>query len=123
MNLNAKWLKTHSLVRKELNEEVQKIIFLIKDSILYSSRSGSTFVEYPLPAIFPLIPLDNYLCKLYIYSNVIKKIKDADFDVGIITNNKTNKYIISISWNSHFSHTEIKNMSNIINKYLINTQK
>ena len=111
MDLNARWLKTNSLVRKELNDEVKNTLSLIKDSILYSSRSGTTYIDYPLPTIYPLIPLENHLCKLYIYSNIIKKIKEKEFDIKMIINDKKCIIIDSIQndYKCHkFSYIVIK---------------
>lgn len=115
LNINAKSLKSSSLIRKELDEEVKNILISIKDAIIYANKSGYTYTEYYLPPEFPLISLNGDLIKLYIYSHVINKIKIQHFNVKFNIDKKNNKYVLYINWSSIFSLKEINKMKSIIN--------
>ena len=117
MEITSDWLKSNSPIRKELDDEIKKILYLLKDTILISNRNGYTHIKFLLPGIFPLIQLDNDLCRLYIHSQLLKKLINNGFEVILFQNTKKNKYSLNISWASHFSTKEIDEMNNIINKY------
>ena len=87
----------------------------IKKRITQSHKNGQEKTTVSLPIQFPRVPLKTLLCRLYVYSTIIEKLKESGFDVEI--DEKKNTTILSINWELESEKYEWERMSNLIKKH------
>ena len=111
-NITARELQDTNITRKILKDELKRVLLSVKESILNVHKQGIENINIKLPITFPNIPLDNEYSKIYIYSNIIEKLKEKNFRVKI--RQTSTKTILNIKWNVVSEDLEWKRMQAVI---------